>query len=145
MRVAVTDTGIGIKVNDQERVFKEFEQADSSYGRQQEGTGLGLALTKRLVEMHGGRIWVESEGVEGKGSTFTFLIPISKAEAGFSEDGNGRLAFSLLGQEAIAPERMSSRLADAIRQSDKTTGKELTELERLGALSNEPPGTGGSL
>jgi len=81
LRVAVRDTGIGIKVNDQERVFKEFEQVDSSYGRQQQGTGLGLALTKRLVEMHGGRIWVESEGVEGKGSTFTFLIPIPKSEA----------------------------------------------------------------
>ena len=79
--MAVTDTGIGIKVDDQERVFKEFEQVDSSYGRQQQGTGLGLALTKRLVELHGGRIWVESEGVEGKGSTFTFLIPIPKAEA----------------------------------------------------------------
>ncbi|MGA2867538.1 MAG: MASE1 domain-containing protein [Verrucomicrobiota bacterium] len=82
LQVAVTDTGIGIAANDQERVFKEFEQVDSSYGRQQQGTGLGLALTKRLVEMHGGRIWVESEGVEGKGSTFTFLIPISQAEAG---------------------------------------------------------------
>jgi CheY-like chemotaxis protein len=81
LRVAVTDTGIGIKRMDQERVFKEFEQVDSSYGRQQHGTGLGLALTKRLVEMHGGRIWVESEGVEGKGSTFTFLIPLSTSEA----------------------------------------------------------------
>ena len=81
LRVAVTDTGIGIKVSDRERVFKEFEQVDSSYGRQQQGTGLGLALTKRLIEMHGGRIWVESEGVEGKGSTFTFLIPVPKAEA----------------------------------------------------------------
>jgi PAS domain S-box-containing protein len=81
LRVAVTDTGIGIKVTDQERVFKAFEQVDSSYGRQQQGTGLGLALTKKLVEMHGGRIWVESEGAEGKGSTFTFLIPISKVEA----------------------------------------------------------------
>ena len=81
LRVAVTDTGIGIKAKDQERVFKEFEQVDSSYGRLQQGTGLGLALTKRLIEMHGGRIWVESQGVEGKGSTFTFLIPIPKAEA----------------------------------------------------------------
>jgi PAS domain S-box-containing protein len=81
LRVSVTDTGIGIKANDQERVFNEFEQVDSSYGRLQQGTGLGLALTRRLVEMHGGRIWVESEGVEGKGSTFTFLIPIAKAEA----------------------------------------------------------------
>jgi signal transduction histidine kinase len=80
LRVAVTDTGIGIKMKDQERIFKEFEQVDSSYGREQQGTGLGLALTKRLVEMHGGRVWVESEGVEGKGSTFTFLIPILNAE-----------------------------------------------------------------
>ncbi len=81
LRVAVIDTGIGIKLKDQERIFKEFEQVNSSYGREQQGTGLGLALTKRLVEMHGGRVWVESEGVEGKGSTFTFLIPILNAEA----------------------------------------------------------------
>jgi PAS domain S-box-containing protein len=80
LQIAVTDTGIGIKLNDQQRVFKEFEQVDSSYGRQQQGTGLGLALTQRLVEMHGGKIWVESEGVEGKGSTFTFSIPIPKVE-----------------------------------------------------------------
>jgi PAS domain S-box-containing protein len=79
-RIAVSDTGIGIKPGDQERVFKEFEQVDSSYGRQQQGTGLGLALTKRLVEKHGGRIWVESEGIEGRGSTFVFLIPIPKSE-----------------------------------------------------------------
>lgn len=247
LRVAVTDTGIGIKVNDQERVFKEFEQVDSSYGRQQQGTGLGLALTKRLVELHGGRIWVESEGVEGKGSTFTFLIPLPKAEAQptqltdqpdspcgivgtatpqeaggiipqgerddtirplvlvvsnddshqqlvgqyltgagyevavvsetaamlaalkarrpyavvidrkmggaddgpggagqapeppncraripagipqvlFSEDGQGRLAFRLLGKDGVVSERVSTRLVDAIRQSDKTIGKEL--------------------
>jgi len=240
LRVAVTDTGIGIKANDQERVFKEFEQVDSSYGRQQQGTGLGLALTKRLIEMHGGRIWVESDGVEGKGSTFTFLIPMPKTEARptqltdkpdlhddtihplvlvvtnddshqqlvghyltgagyditvvsetaamiaalkarrpyavvidrkmgsaddwpggagqspeqsksdfsdtliqhkcrshipagipqviFSEDGNGRLAFSLLGKEGVVPERVGCRLVDAIRQSDKTTGKELKTI-----------------
>jgi signal transduction histidine kinase len=76
LRVAVRDTGIGIKAQDQERVFHEFEQVDSSYGREQQGTGLGLALTKKLVEMHGGRVWVESEGVEGKGSAFSFLIPL---------------------------------------------------------------------
>jgi PAS domain S-box-containing protein len=82
LRVAVADNGIGIKLNDQLRVFKEFEQVDSSYGREQQGTGLGLALTQRLVKMHDGHVWVESEGVEGKGSTFTFLIPMLKAEAG---------------------------------------------------------------
>ena len=72
---SVADSGIGIKPEDQERVFGEFEQLDSTYARQQQGTGLGLALNRRLVELHGGRIWVESKG-EGKGSTFTFVIPI---------------------------------------------------------------------
>ena len=67
-------------MSDQERVFKEFEQVDTSYGRRQQGTGLGLALSKRLVEMHDGRIWVESDGIEGKGSTFTFLLPMSNTE-----------------------------------------------------------------
>ena len=79
LMVGVADTGIGIKPEDQERVFSEFEQVDSTYARQQQGTGLGLALTRKLIELHGGRIWVESEG-EGKGSTFTFVIPI-RAEA----------------------------------------------------------------
>jgi PAS domain S-box-containing protein len=232
LQIAVTDTGIGIKLKDQERVFKEFEQVDSSYGRQQQGTGLGLALTKRLVEMHGGRIRVESEGVEGKGSTFTFLIPIPKTEVAstqltdkpdarddtirplvlvvtnddshqqlvgnyltgagydiavvsetaamvaalkarrpyvvaidrkmgggqspeqtqsdfsdtliqhkchsripagipqviFSDDSNGRPAFNLLGKEGTVSGRVSSRLVDAIRQSDKTIGKELKTI-----------------
>ncbi|MCH8836935.1 MAG: PAS domain S-box protein [Candidatus Marinimicrobia bacterium] len=73
--VAVSDAGIGIKHENLERVFGKFEQMDSSLARQQEGTGLGLALTRRLVELHGGRIWAESEG-EGKGSTFSFMIPI---------------------------------------------------------------------
>ena len=80
LRVAVTDTGIGIKLKEQRRVFEEFEQVDSSYARQQQGTGLGLALTKRLVERHGGRIWMMSEGVEGKGSAFIFLIPTARHE-----------------------------------------------------------------
>jgi signal transduction histidine kinase len=82
LRVVVADTGIGIKAKDQVRIFKEFEQVDSSYGRQQQGTGLGLAVTKRLAEMHGGRITVESEGIEGNGSTFIFLIPILAGETG---------------------------------------------------------------
>lgn len=77
--ITVADTGIGIKPEDQDRIFSEFEQGDSSFSRRYEGTGLGLALTKRLVELHGGEIAVESE--EGKGSTFTVVIPLGTAAA----------------------------------------------------------------
>jgi signal transduction histidine kinase len=71
--VAVHDTGIGIAPEDQEVVFEAFRQAGHNYTNKQEGTGLGLALTRKFVELHGGRIWLESE--PGKGSTFTFTIP----------------------------------------------------------------------
>ncbi len=87
IQISVADSGIGIKPEDQERIFGEFEQVDSTYARKQEGTGLGLALTRKLVELHGGRIWVESEG-EGKGSTFAFVIPVEimeKREVGIED------------------------------------------------------------
>lgn len=79
LQVSVTDTGIGIKQEDQDRVFKEFEQVDSSYARMQQGTGLGLALVKRFIDLHGGKIRVFSEG-EGKGTTFIFTIPFQPSE-----------------------------------------------------------------
>ena len=72
--IAVRDTGIGIAPEDHEAVFEEFRQVGRHYTNKQEGTGLGLTLTRRFVELHGGRIWVESE--PGKGSTFTFTIPV---------------------------------------------------------------------
>ncbi|HEY9286739.1 MAG TPA: ATP-binding protein [Candidatus Dormibacteraeota bacterium] len=71
--VEVRDTGIGIKPEDQARLFEEFRQVDGSTSRGYEGVGLGLALSKRLVELQGGQIWVESS--PGSGSTFRFLIP----------------------------------------------------------------------
>jgi predicted ATPase/signal transduction histidine kinase len=74
--ITVSDTGAGIDAKDQERIFREFEQVDSSYSRHAEGTGLGLALARRLVQLHGGRIWVASPG-SGKGSSFAFSIPLS--------------------------------------------------------------------
>jgi PAS domain S-box-containing protein len=72
--VSVSDTGAGVKPDDQKRIFHAFEQLDSSFSRQEQGTGLGLALVRKLVELHGGRVWVESEG-ENKGSVFSFTIP----------------------------------------------------------------------
>ena len=72
--VSVVDTGIGIAKEDQDMIFEEFRQATGHYAQKREGTGLGLTLTKRFVEMHGGKIWVESE--VGKGSTFTFTLPM---------------------------------------------------------------------
>ncbi len=72
VRVSVRDTGPGIAAEDQERIFEEFQQTEAGAG-QREGTGLGLALSKRLVELHGGRIWVDSE--PGEGSAFVFTLP----------------------------------------------------------------------
>ena len=72
--VSVADTGPGIAPADQEKIFEEFQQLDSSSTRKKGGTGLGLSITKRIIEMHGGRIWVES--ILGKGSTFSFTLPV---------------------------------------------------------------------
>ncbi len=74
MIVSVTDTGIGIAKEDQEAIFEEFRQVGGNYAQKREGTGLGLTLTRKFVEMHGGKIWVESE--LGKGSIFTFTLPL---------------------------------------------------------------------
>jgi PAS domain S-box-containing protein len=75
IEISVTDTGIGIQPDDLKRIFDPFEQVDGSSSRRFEGTGLGLSLTKKLVELHGGRIWAESDGV-GKGAAFRFTIPL---------------------------------------------------------------------
>jgi signal transduction histidine kinase len=72
--VAVSDTGPGISDEDQAKIFEEFQQADSSSTKQKGGTGLGLSIAKRIIEMHGGRIWVESS--LGKGSTFWLTLPV---------------------------------------------------------------------
>lgn len=77
--VTVWDTGIGIKDKDKDKIFKEFEQIDSGLDRQEAGTGLGLVLTKRLVEIHGGKIWFNSEGKD-KGSKFSFVLPLYATE-----------------------------------------------------------------
>ena len=72
--VSVADTGIGIAPADQDAIFEEFRQVGTS-DKKAEGTGLGLALSRKFIELHGGRIWVKSE--VGMGSTFTFTLPLT--------------------------------------------------------------------
>jgi signal transduction histidine kinase len=79
LEVQVRDTGIGIKIEDINRLFTEFEQLDTGTARRFEGTGLGLALTKKIIEFQGGHISVESEPC--KGSTFSVVLPIAGKEA----------------------------------------------------------------
>ena len=72
-QVSVSDSGLGISEEDSAAIFDEFRQADSLSTREQGGTGLGLSIAKRLIELHGGSIWVDSE--LGVGSTFAFRLP----------------------------------------------------------------------
>jgi signal transduction histidine kinase len=78
LAITVADSGIGIAPQDRERIFEEFHQASGSYLRKSEGTGLGLSLARRFVELHGGRLDLHSE--PGRGSTFTFTLPARTLE-----------------------------------------------------------------
>ncbi len=73
--ISVIDTGVGIAPEDHEAVFEEFRQVGSDYAKKHEGTGLGLTLSRRFVELHGGKIWVKSQ--LGQGATFTFTLPVT--------------------------------------------------------------------
>jgi signal transduction histidine kinase len=77
VEVSVTDTGVGIAPEDQEAIFEEFKQVGTA-SKEVEGTGLGLALSRKFIELHGGRMWVESQ--IGTGSTFTFAIPVRRGD-----------------------------------------------------------------
>jgi signal transduction histidine kinase len=79
----MVDNGIGIRKEDQTRIFEPFTQLDTLPGERKQGTGLGLALSKQLVELLGGKIWVESE--YGKGSQFNFTIPFAEKEKASKE------------------------------------------------------------
>jgi signal transduction histidine kinase len=77
VEVSVSDTGVGIAPEDQEAVFEEFRQVGTA-DKKVEGTGLGLTLCRKFIELHGGKIWVRSE--LGAGATFTFTIPLRRDE-----------------------------------------------------------------
>jgi CheY-like chemotaxis protein len=117
IQVEVSDTGIGISAEQQERLFHSFQQAESSTARKFGGTGLGLTISKQIVEMMGGRIWIESE--LGKGSVFAFTVnversdkdipsePLSPYEISMQKDGS-----SAPDAEAIGSETQAERAED---------------------------------
>jgi hypothetical protein len=114
--ISVTDTGIGIAPEHKARIFAAFEQVDNSYTRQQQGTGLGLALCQRIMELHEGRIWVES--VEGEGSTFSFCIPLPATASSSPDPGSADL-----GSAASEPAASNASTQGAMRDSDGKTKK----------------------
>ena len=120
--VAVRDTGIGIKPQDLPKLFREFEQLDGSYTRRYQGTGLGLALCRRFVEMHGGRIWAESRF--GKGSTFTFTIPRQQRP---------RAVEAPSGEPEQTPAELMDRPLALVIEDDPLTSQRLTaEIQAAG-------------
>ena len=123
--LAVSDTGIGIPANKLGSIFDRFAQVDASTTRRYEGTGIGLSLAKEMVELHGGRIWAESEG-EGAGTTMRLLLPIGESDADsdeevLSDDSGGSLG---LGRS------IESMEADLNLERGAATADPLVEMER---------------
>jgi signal transduction histidine kinase len=74
--ISVRDTGLGVPADHLESIFQEFTQVDTSTTRKVGGTGLGLPISRRLIQLHGGRLWAESAGIPGEGSIFYIELPI---------------------------------------------------------------------
>jgi len=135
----VSDTGIGITQEDQGKLFDEFRQLDGTLARQHDGTGLGLKISKEFVEMHEGHIWVESEGVSGKGSTFAFELPLD--ELGDLKAGE---TVRVPGRAPVAPQRTVILVTrdDSVtpllrRHLDGYKVVEITAWERLGEVVDQ--------
>ena len=84
--IKVEDTGLGIPADKLEMIFESFSQVDTSTTRKAGGTGLGLPISRSLVEMHGGRLWAESAGIPGQGSTFIIELPIKAADLSYNQN-----------------------------------------------------------
>ena len=76
VQIDISDNGVGIPAKEQERIFDRFYRGDNHMVIATAGTGLGLSIVSKLINMHHGRIWVQSSGIEGEGSTFSFTLPI---------------------------------------------------------------------
>ena len=113
--IQVSDTGLGIPLEEQEYVFDEFRQSERTTARGYGGLGLGLAICKRLVEMHGGRIWVESTGQEGAGSSFFFSLPVIRPASDSREVAapiKGGLVALLIAKHSSAGKELHNHLAE---------------------------------
>ena len=127
LNITISDTGIGIPPEKHDKIFESFEQADGSTSREYGGTGLGLAVTKQLVELHGGTIWVESE--VGKGSSFTFTLPaVDKKQKTYKSDiqadkktqeSNRRRKFKLSKKTDKANKAQADKIASASNKKEK--------------------------
>jgi PAS domain S-box-containing protein len=137
--ISVTDSGIGIKPEDQDVIFEEFRQVEGSNGAVQEGTGLGLAITKRLVERQQGKIFVQS--TPGKGSRFAFTLPVGlpnsqhhpatgPASAKSVAAGSGKPLVLIVDDEAAARELLASYLNSEYRIAMAGSGAEALDLAR---------------
>jgi signal transduction histidine kinase len=120
--IRVLDTGIGLAKQDMDRIFDRFAQADESTTREHEGTGIGLALTKELVELHAGRIWAESEGV-GHGSLMCVEFPVGESDQPMAEDTLMLADGSSLSLEELVAESAT----DSVPSQENALA---TELER---------------
>jgi CheY-like chemotaxis protein len=131
IEITVADSGIGLRQEDIPKLFRAFTQLELVYTKEYEGTGLGLALTKQLVELHGGRIWVKSEF--GTGSRFIFTIPLRRAAAPeHSVDDSGATVL-LIEDEPLTLHAMGNTLEQAgyriLTADDGLQGIELAQRE----------------
>ena len=126
LAITVSDTGMGIAEEKFERIFESFEQADGSTAREFGGTGLGLAVAKQLVELHGGKIWVSS--TVGVGSQFTFTLPVSESQP----EVNGKYPLVAEGDRNFSSHQVTAE--SPIIPSDLPANQELLQTDKIKVL-----------
>lgn len=125
LQFAVRDTGLGIPVDLQERLFRSFSQVDASTSRRFGGTGLGLAISSRLSELMGGWMWVESTGVPGEGSTFYFTIQATEAAEQSAGDEHGKEEDALTAGEPAEPSNDQRRRLRVLLAEDNAINQKV--------------------